>query len=333
MLKNLLKLYRKSSLKTPLEDFITEVLVGILNLHEEVKQDYLYNFLKLPTDKYFLNTQVNYHLENDSDCIIDIVIESNKTVCFIENKVESKEGYRQLERYCNVLDKIERDKGKQTFLFYCTKYHDSKTVLKHSFKQIKWYEISKFLKKYKEIPIVNDFLGLLKSRNMAQELTLRTSDFIVFENIQETIKRIYGHLNLVKPTFDEIFKNKIKDYSGKQIRYHNRMIYYTDGILNSKKGWSNIMYGFRFDKPSIFVQIQASKECNQYQEFVNVANKYEDSFFIGTYSYGTNIELSKDLSIFLNDEKSDNEIKEWFLTTFSKFQIFIAENPNLNWSK
>ena len=74
---------------------------------------------------------------------------------FFENKVNSKEGYKQLKRYAEHLDKLETDKK---CLVYITKNHESKTKSKIfekcktniEFVHIRWYQIFNFLKKYNQ---------------------------------------------------------------------------------------------------------------------------------------------------------------------------------------
>lgn len=330
MLNQLLNLYRKHSSKTPLEDFTTEVFVGILNLEEDIKQSFIQDFLKLPEENYRLMTQVKYELENDQNCIIDFVLEGEKSICFIENKVNSKEGYRQIERYCKVLN-ILNDTDIETHLFYCTKYFDKKELDEHNFKQIRWFQIAKFLKKYKENKFIENFLDFLKTHNMAQGLTINAKDFVTLGNLQETINLINGHLDRVKPIFKTTFNSKkISDgLSTSQIKKHNRMIYYLSDII-STKGWSELKYGFQFDTPSIYVSIYVDKSNPDYKNLID-AVKLMTNFKVVTYDKGGSIILKKDISVFLNDEQADTKISDWFKDSFKQFEELIRNTPNLDW--
>ena len=152
MIPDLLKLFKqfKNSDKTPLEDFNTETFAGIMNLYVNVKDELIESLFKLPQDNYRVSTQLKKDLKDDVNCIIDLVLEGDENICFIENKVNSHEGYKQLERYSKVLK--EYYPQKKQFLFYCTKNSDPKNsdskFDQFNFKQFRWYEIAKKLQHF-----------------------------------------------------------------------------------------------------------------------------------------------------------------------------------------
>src|SRR5690606_23934065 len=102
--------------------FNTECFAGILKMHPEVLISFI-KWIKLPPGNYSVNTQLNYPLVDDRNCIVDMVLENESTICFIENKVNSNEGWEQLNRYSKVLD---QKTDKKTHLLYCTKKVDPK---------------------------------------------------------------------------------------------------------------------------------------------------------------------------------------------------------------
>ena len=333
MFNQLLKLYKKHSEKTPLEDFTTEVFVGILNLEEEIKNSFIVDFLKLPAKDYNIKTQVRYELEKDINCIVDIVVQNENYLCLIENKVNSKEGYRQIERYGKVLDTFIKD-GFETKLFYCTKYFDEKTYVEHNFTQFRWFQIAKFLKKFQSVSIVNDFINFLKKNNMAQELTFNAKDFITFENIQNLINITIGYLDRMKPIFENTFKTSTKIIDGKttsQIMQHNRLIYAYKDIVPGN-GWSEIKYGFQLQTPTIYVGIWIDKANLTFNEFKDFATNNLEHFIVEVKSNGVSVELKKDISVFLNNENADYEITNWYKEAFEKFKLVIKETPQFNWN-
>ncbi|WP_208997335.1 PD-(D/E)XK nuclease family protein [Patiriisocius marinistellae] len=313
-----------------MEDFTTEVFVGILNLEEDIKLTFIQDFLKLPENNYSLKTQVKYELENDQNCVIDFVLEGENSICFIENKVNSKEGYRQIERYCKVLESLADDEF-ETHLFYCTKFFDKKLISEHNFKQIRWFQIAKFLKKYKENKFVENFLDFLITHDMAQELTINAKDFVSLENLQDLINLIKGHLNRVKPVFKKTFNlNKVSNgLTTAQILEHNRMIFYQTGILGAK-GWSELKYGFQFSSPSIYVSIYLSKSNPEHKELMTYVKKMPN-FTTVTYDAGSSINLKKDISVFLNDEQADTKIADWFKDAFKQYAQLIKNTGQLDW--
>lgn len=121
MFNNLYKLYKKSATdRTPLEDYNTECFSELLQFYPSILNSFV-EFLNLPEGNYKVFTQSKYNLSNDPNCIIDMVLESESVICFIENKVNSKEGWEQLTSYGKVLDSFKK---KQTYLKYCTKHLD-----------------------------------------------------------------------------------------------------------------------------------------------------------------------------------------------------------------
>lgn len=115
--ERLLSLYSKSGggNKTPLDDFITELFVGTLEKDKELLDKYVNDVLKVDGAGFLIKSQGRYSLEDDINCIVDIVIENSEHICVVENKVNSCEGERKLERYKKFLIiSISRQESKYT---------------------------------------------------------------------------------------------------------------------------------------------------------------------------------------------------------------------------
>lgn len=106
---NLLNLYSRQSTasKTPLEDFTTEIFASILSKDDQLLNCFMNTVLKIDGEQFKIKTQQKYDLQDDRDCIVDVVIYNESTICFLENKVNSYEGHGQLERYKSVLGSLE----------------------------------------------------------------------------------------------------------------------------------------------------------------------------------------------------------------------------------
>ena len=117
MFSNLLKLYKSASKNTPTEDFTTEVLAGILDSDKLLLEEFVNVVLKIEGSNFTVKTQVHYEKS-----IIDMVFENKDTLCFLENKVDSSEGHKQLKKYSKIL----LTNKKIIFLRYCTKFIDKK---------------------------------------------------------------------------------------------------------------------------------------------------------------------------------------------------------------
>ncbi|MHB8077475.1 PD-(D/E)XK nuclease family protein [Desulfosporosinus fructosivorans] len=134
LFKNIHALLRKGQ-SSMYEDLLTEVFADMFN-ENDLFVGFIKEFLEIPlvnpqnvsidTQKTFL--KINTH---DTDSRPDLVIQfresDKKYIIFFENKVESQEGYTQLERYADHL-KPYYDNGYITFLIYITRYDDPKDV-------------------------------------------------------------------------------------------------------------------------------------------------------------------------------------------------------------
>ena len=163
---SLLSLYEKRTQDgrhTPLEDFCTESLVGLLRLYN-LEKNFIQEVLRcnISCEKIKIDTQ---YARND--CRVDIVIRAEcEAIYFIEMKVNAHEGYNQLERYDKLLK--EESFYEQKILFYCTKYPDKKSYdLENEFHQFRWNDIYMFLKKYESKEAIKDFLCFLEKENAA----------------------------------------------------------------------------------------------------------------------------------------------------------------------
>lgn len=339
MLARLLRLYNKQhqSGKTPLENFTTEALVGLFEMEPQLFYSFCKNFLKLKSERFEIISQKKYPVKDDSDCIIDIVIMGQNEVCFIENKVNSSEGYRQISRYCKILDDYkENNQNFATKMVYCTKFSEPKNEEAHDFTQIKWYEIAIFLKqhlyKYPTIKLLNDFLT---SKKMDQDLTITAQDLVTLQNYERVTKLMEGHLGRAKPFFeDKISKNK-KDEKLQSYRY----CHYIKNVIedSSNKNWSEILYAITFEG-KLHVQIWLSKMHSVLPIFDECIKEYlasqsNDDLKTSITEHGTNIYLTKPLSVFLDDEQGDTRVLEWFKSSFDEIKNFIEyTREKIHWN-
>lgn len=331
MLNNLYKLYLRNSTKTPLEDFTTEALAGILNYNNDFATKFTQHFLRLPKSEYQIKTQVKYELSDDVNCIIDLIFESEDIICFIENKVNSQEGYRQLERYTKVLN-VYANNGYRTYLFYCTKFYDEKNLNVHNFRQFRWFQIAKLLKQDPD-SLTLDYLQFLKSHKMSQDLTITTKDLFALENLVELLNILKGHIDRVQPLFEKTFISPIKISNGfttNQLIKYGRVIYYFQAIIGSG-GWSEIKYGFQTVNSMIYVGLWVDKSNSEYNSVKEYFLSNSDGFNVYNKENGIAIELNSSLIDYLNNENGDSEIASWFANSFTSFAQLINTLHNLDW--
>lgn len=341
MFQSLLKLYKNNPNKTPFEDFNTEIFAGILSLFPEVLEEFTKTFLEIPEDKYQIKTQFPKKLKEDTNCIVDFVLEGKENICFIENKVESTEGDRQLERYGKALNLYPNLKK---HLVYCTKYSepkDDKFGDEINFKQFKWYEIAKFLKQYNENQLIKNYIEFLKINKMEQDNTFKIENLLALENLNKSIEIAEFHIDneKVKKEFEDKFPllshsdfKKI-NWGGNYIKEYKRIDHKATGILKSKSGkYSEVLYSIQLETLELRVHFFVNKEHEEFKGFneidvdgTNLSKVESDT--------GTSIFKAIPLGGFLNDEGSDISIKNWFIKSFDELIKLIESNKQLNWKQ
>jgi hypothetical protein len=326
MFNQLLGLYKSHRTNTPLEDFTTEAFVGILKINSEVRHEFLQNFLGFTEGEYFLKTQVHYPLVEDNDCLVDFVIESDDLLCFIENKVNSVEGERQLERYSKVLN---LQKKRTTKLIYCTKYYEKKLIDIHDFQQIRWFEIAHFLRKFSNNDIVKSFIEFLKRHDMAQELTLTSKDLLTLENLQNTLSIAYEYIERAEPLFKESFRGdfKYKKYSSDSFKY-NRLVNAIENVLGEGAN-SEIKYGFQLNSLVVYVALYISNRHGSYVDLNQFSKNCQDPFEVNRGEWGTSIEIKIPIANYLNDTEAESKINDFFKNSFVSFSDLISSYKTL----
>ena len=329
MFNKLLKLYKSNSLKTPLEDFTTELFVGVLNYDTFLKQKFFEEFLKSKSNNLKIQTQKKYKLKDYSDCIVDIVIENESELYFIENKVNSKEGYKQLERYSLVLDKF-KEKGYETRLMYCSKISEKKEIKSHKFKQFTWHYLSEFIKSNSKEKLSTEFRRYLKQNDMGTDMTIKSNDLVTLENITKVFNLMNRNLENVFSNFKKRFPNAKDLRKGSNLRKQmfdqNRFCLMSSPIVKGN-GWSEILYGFDFNG-TLVVQIYMDSKNENFREFKTFFSNNLDFKYEEFENYGARIYLEQNIGEYLNNDNSESEIKKWFLTQFEKMTNTILETKN-----
>ncbi len=201
----LLKLYRNSSEKTPTEDFTTEVLAGVLQSDGSLLDQFANKVLWIPGSNFTVKTQEKKY-ENS---IIDMVFENHESICFVENKVESREGYGQLSKYGSILSQLDNEKD--VFLRYCTKYYDSKNASDieplplEKFNQFRWTDVFNFCENYQDNLLVQLFVKYLKELGMSSIPEFDLYDLMAMQQFRRTVDKMDECLEIVKPKFIEYF--------------------------------------------------------------------------------------------------------------------------------
>ncbi|MGG3470220.1 PD-(D/E)XK nuclease family protein [Neobacillus pocheonensis] len=242
---------------------MTELLAGVLQTDQQLLDRFVNEVLFDGID-FEVDSQVFFSLPSDQNCIIDLVFENGSTICCLENKVASGEGQRQLERYVTVLDRLDSERGKRSYLRYCTKNYDPKTVTACSFYQFRWQRVYEFLDKQEQTDIIKAFLELLRGEKMAGIKDFSIEDIVIMKGIQDVLAKMDEVLDLTRMAFIQDFGQPYqRDYERlKQIPPYNRYSLWT----NTYNGEDiEIMIGFEMESvkddvaPVLFVQVYRKK--------------------------------------------------------------------------
>jgi hypothetical protein len=324
----LLRLYRTNMLRTPLEDFTTEILAGILNTFPEIGEEFAQNILALEGEQFSYTTQANFQIPDPAfpNCRVDLVIRSTNMICFVECKVEASEGFYQLERYGLALDGLSTEN--KTFLRYCTKYYDLKSHQSHDFRQFRWADVYRFLSKRSDSDIINHFLEFLNDHDMSDNMEFNLSDLMTMQGLNPTIHKMNRYLEKIRQVFRIHFPQaRIKDSGNiNQIKDWSRFIFHTERVFG-ENGYSEMGVGFSFaDTPELRIWIWCGEKNPQSMLFKTALlssgfdNNGEDW-----------LALNSKLSDFISSEHMEVEIEEWFAMAFERIQVFKSTHPELLW--
>ncbi|MEJ2905156.1 PD-(D/E)XK nuclease family protein [Pedobacter panaciterrae] len=316
-------------IKTPLEDFTTEILVFILNSDIDLSNEFVNEVLRVEGEDFKIDSQVvyPYNENNRLYCRIDMVFKNSEMICFLENKVHSNEGYDQLWAYSKVLHGLGR--YTKTYLRYCTKYHDNKHMTDHDFKQFRWCNIANFLRKWKDKEIIGQFLNFLEINQMGNSTDFTIQEILSLEHFNNAFMKMESYLEKIKPQFISVFGdyNKVQDSKViEQLRDFKRVIFRKINIIGN--GYSELGVGFDFSaKPILMVWIWLDSENSKIQSFNSMLSSlpmYENS-----KGYFT---IEQPMSDFLSSSDMELAIEKWFIKGFDAVKKLIDENPNVGWN-
>ncbi len=328
----LLKLYKTNLSRVPLEDFITELLVAILSQNKKLLDDFANQVLELEGENFQIDSQQHYLLVGSQNCRIDVVIKNIDTLCFLESKVEANEGFEQLIRYSKVLDGYSPQY--KTYLCYCTKYVSEKAYTDHNFRQLRWLDIAKFLRKRNDSDLINEYLNFLKDNNMNVDTNFTAVDLLALQNLNPIIFKMQNHLDKIAPAFKKYFGDIAKkdvNHNYGQIRVHSRFILHRDSPFGTNGG-NEIGAGFSFkDTPMLMVWIWCGDKNSKFIDYKRIPQDKTNEFTISV-GHPDVLELKKPLSDFISKENMDIEIEKWFEESFSKVREFANSTRELEWN-
>ncbi|GAA3963021.1 hypothetical protein GCM10022246_15340 [Pedobacter ginsengiterrae] len=323
---SLLKLYKSQDIRTPLEDFTTEILVHILNANRDIMALFVSDILRIKGENFIASSQETFVFEKRGRhfCKVDVVLRNENQICFLENKVHSEEGNNQLINYSDVLDEL--DVYEQKYLRYCTKFHEDKIHIKsNDFIQFRWCNISNFLQKWKNRDLIKQFLEFLENHQMGNSTDFTIQEILALQSINPVLLKMNSYLDKIKPRFTETFGKLGNINNSKQLTQHNRQVIVKQPLFG--EGYSEIGAGFDFaNTPKLVVWIWVDKRCTEFSKFNGIVTP-EWVFHNEEY-----LDVIKSLSDFISSENMELDIEKWFMSAFEMVKNIMKANKHISWN-
>lgn len=240
--------FRQTDKVNQLEDYLTELFVGALQLDVIFRKKFLEKLGSVEQEGFKISTQRFYKKHGRPDIeiqngdkeviLIECKVESTENIYSVE--IENEEGQlettdiKQLKNYISILN--EKDEGSKK-LVYLTKYAENKydEIKYDNFQELKWWDVIELIND-DCIPFTKELKIFIQENKIAMDSRFTEIDLLVFSNIKDTIGKMNEILDVTKQHFIKCFgsSTNIRDV---KLRWGG----FTD---IGKVGNSNIDYGF-----------------------------------------------------------------------------------------
>ncbi len=351
-------MYQSHSSKTPMEDFTTELLRGVLASNQELTDAFVQHFFKVEETGFSIEAQKSYPEYNSK---VDMVFENQNTLIFLENKIYSEENYAgdesgnaQLDKYADIL----ASQSKKKYMGYCTKFLDIKDARKYQcknvdFVQFRWSCLYLYLNE--NLIIFNDgliisFLKYLKDQGMSKPSEFIIEDLSAMKRLPYFMRAMEECFALARPEFERLFgdlpikpinRDTQANFHGilKQIIWHNRYAIHCKPLLNGDKTasvWLKFQMGdSEWQSPFVCVQFFIEKTHPQYVSVRSDLDLNKDLLHGSDFyenNWGSYLEFKKSLSDFISNKNQFNSIKIWFEEMLSILHEYMtSSSTQLMW--
>jgi hypothetical protein len=184
--------YRESSSRNQKENFVIEILSYALKNDSIFSKEFL-KYIELPNLKISnCDTQISDSEQGRPDISIEL---NDGTLVLIECKIDSLQGYNQINRYINL---IQQNKNKKSKLIYLTKYQELIDIdSKANFQQIKWQNIHDLLEKSTNT-ISIEFRNFLIENKMSTDYKFEKHEASAIKSINDTILKLNDLISRIK---------------------------------------------------------------------------------------------------------------------------------------
>lgn len=356
--------------KIPLEDFFTKIFAFILNNYEELFKNWLQKFeisnKEDPIQNSVVQTQRTFtalkekEMGHDTDSRPDIYIEikyknGKSDIVFIESKIGSSEGEKQLPRYAEHLNHILNNDPdiSQGILVFITKDYEEKDKAVIFEKcdnrknldliPLRWYEVFGFLESYKENNVfikekdifIRETLRFMKEKNMSLNNQFSPVDILTLTNFPSVNKMMDETMfGKVSEKFEEITGHMSRSATALTQLRNYRYIYYSEPVIGGM--WCGCGYFFNPDDitcyPEVGIILAISYNLNERNKIIkDIRDK--TAWKVKDIESWTELYYTKSLREFLPYKDHIKVIKEYFVESLQELKKIKEEYPELPWNK
>lgn len=259
--------YRESSLRNQKENFVIEILSYALKNDSIFSKEFL-KYIELPNLKISTcGTQISDSEQGRPDISIEL---NDGTLVLIECKIDSLQGYNQINRYINL---IQQNKNKKSKLIYLTKYQELIDIdSKANFQQIKWQNIHDLLEKSTNT-ISIEFRNFLIENKMSTNYKFEKHEATAIKSINDTMMKLNDLISRIKAIAISQKYTKIKNHKDLSQEYFGISF----DLNNTINFWIGF-YQFENDNEMKFgSDIKLNNNRNK-EKYINslIKNKYKE---------------------------------------------------------
>jgi PD-(D/E)XK nuclease superfamily len=316
--------YREREGKNDLENFSTELLSYCLENDMDFQKDFLEMIDCEDHSIIHISTQQSYSSLGRPD----IEILTKNSIILIENKVDSAEGYEQLERYTKILlsNNIENK-----FLIYLTKFYEHKVLVKANikYKNIKWWDVNSIMKHNNLITTI--FSDYLIENELAMDKNFRNIDLVSLENIGNVISKMDEVIDSIKDYFGKKLGNFSKD-SSRSTRLREQAYYNYKSVGDPFKFNINVGYFWHWPNEAIYfgVSIWIQFKSDEKKEIIDFFKEnlagWEVEPWGKTITFGNYKKLSE---IVATSDEQLPVMRDFLIVSIDKLSELKSTNPNI----
>jgi hypothetical protein len=340
----------------PLEDFFTELVAYLFSTDKEVLYSWLNNLNLLDTNIYwdaYVSTQREFEpldghrLASRPDILIELVDTEGRSIIFVESKIGSQEGYKQLSRYAEILHGISGFQHK--FLLYITRDYDPKDkedIFKNipqstvQFRQLRWHQFYRFLKYQADTMLVQEIVTFMDEYSMAHNNQFSSIDVIALANFTKSLKLMEETMwGEVSQRFEKVLGAiKQKSTALTEVQRHGR--YLMTASMPSGKWWCGLGFILKTshltDYPIVRLVLEVDPNSPRRAEIIEAMKDICEQYGWTGYNLDSSrdwagIVRDKSLQDFLSEEDHVVTIKRFFLQTLDELEKIKDQYSKLPW--